>query len=382
MTHRWILLSTSAVIAQAVAFLVVNTLPAITGVLARNLGFQAQMLGAFGSADVLGSAVGTLLAVFVMRHTSPRATVTSGLLLLFASNLSSAGFEWGPALVGVRAVGGIGTGLTVTSCIYIYSLRNRERNYAASMLGMTALAAGVITVIPPLVHRFGWRAMFMGLALLVVPCLILARSFPSGYGDEARPQLITGPAPQGVLWLGLVSVALSNLGILSLWTYLERIGASAGIAEATIANSLSMCSVFGFISSALVLVVGERVTRTTTLVICVILNIVGALASGSSIAWVYTAGVLVFYFSLPIYLASQFGAIMRSAPSKLFATQFSLAAKVGALGPAIGGLFAARYGFGAVRWIDIILVLGASALLWSGFIRHRAAGHHAAKPSA
>lgn len=361
---------TAAVAAAAVAMLVINTLPAVTGVLARQLRFEPRMLGAFASANYLGLVAGGLLAVAMMRRASPRTMVTLGLAFLLASNLGSAAFGWDTALVAFGALGGIGNGFTYSACYYVYSLEDQARNSAASLLGQTASSIVVITAIPPVVHTFGWRAMFVGLGLLVIPCFLVARHFPNGYKEEeAHERSATPTATRGMLWMGLVSVALFGLGMLGMWTYLERIGAEAGIAEQTIARGLSICTVLGFLSSSMVLALGDRVARTIPLVICVILNIVGTVAVGSSDAWVYTTALSVFYFSLPIFLSVQFAAIMRRAPSKRFAVRYQVASNVGSFGPAIGGLIAEQYGFTVIRWFAITLTLVATSLLWLGFFR-------------
>jgi MFS family permease len=327
------------------------------------------MLGAFASANYLGLVAGSLLAIPTMRCASPRATVTLGLALLLFANLGSAVFGWVTALVALGALGGLGAGLTYGACTYVYSLEDAERNIAASLLGQTALAGVVITVIPAVVHPFGWRAMFVGFGLLVIPCLLLARHFPDGYkGEEAQePSATLTTAPRGLLGLGLISVALFSLGMLAMWTYLERIGAMAGIAEQTIAKSLSICTLFGFLSSATVLALGRRITGTGPLVICVLLNIIGVAASASAVPWIYTSAISIFYFSLPIYLSAEFAAIMRRAPSKRFAVKYHFAGNVGSIGPSIGGLIAEHYGFAAVRWLAITLTVVAAFLLWLGF---------------
>ena len=361
---------TAAVMATAVAGLVINTLPAVTGVLARQLSLEPRVLGAFASANYLGFVAGGLLAVAIMRRASPRTMVTLGLAFLFASYLGSAAFGWGTALVALGVLAGIGNGFTYSASYYVFSLEDQARNSAASLLGQTASSIVVITAIPAVAHTFGWRAMFVGLGLLVIPCFLLVRHFPNGYKEEAAQEPSSGPtATRATLWMGLVSVALFGLGMLGMWTYLERIGAETGIAEQTIARGLSICTVFGFLSSAVVLALGDRIARTIPLVSCMILNIIGMVAVGSSDAWVYTIALSAFYFSLPIFLSVQFAAIMRRAPSKRFAVRYQVAANVGSLGPAIGGLVAEQYGFTAVRWFAITLTLVATTLLWFGFFR-------------
>jgi predicted MFS family arabinose efflux permease len=356
----------------AISSLPINALPAFTGVLARELRFQPGALGAFASANAIGGVFGGALAVVLMRRVAPRATAMIGLLLLLLANAGSAAFGFSRTLVVLSAVGGLASGVTISACYYVFSLTDRERNIAGSLVAQTASAFAVFAALPMIVGRFGWRAMFVGLALLVIPCLLLARSFPDQYRGEETPERYApgrAPAARNTLWLGLISVALCSLSILSVWTYLERMGASAGILQGTIATALSICTFLGLLSSTIVLRLGDRITGTFPLLLCLLLNILGIAASGSAIPWVYTVAISAFYFPLPIYLAAQFGAIMRRAPSKRFAAQYTLAGKVGVLGPAIGGLIADQYGFAMVRWLAVVLMAAAGALLWLGFIR-------------
>jgi MFS family permease len=169
-------------------------------------------------------------------------------------------------------------------------------------------------------------------------------------------------------------VALFSVGQFALWTYLERIGATTGIAEMTIANSLSLATVAGFLSSAVALVLGERIMRITVIVACVMLNVAGALGTRSSVPWLYAISVSGFYFSLPLYSAVLFGAILRRAGSKRFAAQFTLALSMGAVGPAIGGLLAEQWGYGSVAWLEVALITLSSVLLCIGFIIPRLLG--------
>jgi predicted MFS family arabinose efflux permease len=369
------MMQASAVIVTAVAYLMVNTLPAVTGVLARQLEFQPSTVGAFGTAEIGGAAVGAFLAILLMRQLSPRATVTLGLLLLWAANScyaaiawSSAAIAWSFAVVALRAVGGIGTGLTVSACNYVFSLKNRERSYAASMLGFMALAALVIPLIPPLADHLGWRSVFVGFALLVLPCFALSRLFPNTYEHDPAPESPRGPAGARLVWLGFASVALFSVGQFALWTYLERIGSAMGLAETTIASSLSVATVFGFLSSAIALAFGQRILRSGLIIACLVINIAGALGTRSSSPWLYAISISGFYFSLPIYSAVLFGAILRRAGSKCFAAQFTLGLNIGALGPALGGLLAEQYGYGSVAWFEVALVALSGALLWFGFM--------------
>ena len=370
--HRWTALRVGSVLSLAVSSLVLNALPAITGVLARGLGLEPAMLGSFASANSVGGVIGGALAIALMRRAAPRVSVMIGLTLLLIANLASAAIGLAGVIVLLRAVGGVGTGITISACYYVFGLQDRERNIAASLLAQTASTFLVFSLLPPTVNLFGWRAMFIGLALLVLPCLLLAREFPDTYNEEKSPESsgATGVTTHpGILALGLVSVALCSVAILCIWTYLERIGASSGIPQRSIGTALSICTFSGFISSAIALRMGERISGTGIVFVCVFLYIVGIAATTSPIPWIYTVAISAFYFSLPIYLAAQFGSIMRRASSGRFAAQYALAGKAGALGPAIGGLVVEQYGLFAVRWLSIVLMAVATALLWLCFVR-------------
>jgi predicted MFS family arabinose efflux permease len=375
MTHagHWTLERIAAVVAGSVALVVLNTLPAVTGVLARALGLGPEALGAYASADVLGITAGTLLAVPVMRIGSPRLAVLAGLGVLLVADLATAVSSATAALIALRALGGAGTGLTLGACFVVYAREERERNFAAYTLGQTGLATGAMAAIPVLAHACGWQAPFIGLAALVLPGLLLApclsgkrlAAVVTDAGSASDPESRPRPGPGTLLpWLGIVTVALFFLGQGSLWTYLDRIGSAAGIPDASIENSLTVCAAFGFLSGGLVLALGERVTRRRVLMMSVLINVVAAVAVDSPKAWIFAAAISVFYFSLPVFVAAQFAAITRLPGGDRYAVYTSTATFAGfGLGPLAGGALAGQLGFSAVRWLDIALVTSAGVLL-------------------
>jgi predicted MFS family arabinose efflux permease len=368
MKRPWSIARLAPIVVVAVVTLVYNTLPAITGMLARQLRFESEALGAFSSADLLGMAVGALAAIAVMRNTTPRATAVIGLVLLLAADFGSAISGSAAALVPLRALGGVGAGLAVSSGYYMFSLEDQQRNAAASMLAQIAFAVIVITLIPKLVHSWGWRSVFLGLGSLVIPCLLLAREFSPGYEEEVKvPDLPGSPAaPSLIIWLGLISSALFNIAVAVYWTYIERIGAASGITEDMISWGLSISTAMGFLGSVLVIVFGERI-HGLMIVASVILNIVGILVSSSPVSWVYVSAISAYYTTLPIYFSAQFSTVMRRAANSRLAAKFTLSIYVGSLGPALGGLVANQYGVLAVRWLVAVLTAVSGVLLWVGF---------------
>ena len=376
--RSWSIARLAPIVVVAVATLVYNTLPAITGLLARQLGFDSETLGAFGSADLFGMGLGALAAMAVLRNTSPRATGAIGLVVLLVADLGSAISGSAGALIPLRALGGVGAGLAVSAGYYMFSLEDQQRNAAASMLVQIALAVVVIAGIPRLAHSWGWRSVFLALGLLLIPCLLLARQFSAGYKEAQARDLPGSPAAtSGILWLGLISSALFNVALAGYWTYIESIGAAAGISEDMIAWGLSISTAMGLLGAVLAIVLGDRV-HGSIIVACVIVNIGGILASSYPISWVYVTSISLYYVTLPIYFSAQFGAVMRRAASSRLAAQFTLSIYVGSLGPILGGLVANHYGVLAVRWFVAVLTAVSGVLLWIGFFSfygvHRPAG--------
>jgi predicted MFS family arabinose efflux permease len=366
MTIRgWSRVRVAAVVAAALVSLVATALPAITGVLAQVLGVGPGMLGVFSSADACGTGLGALAAVVIMRRVSPRATLVVGLLLVIAANVGSSLIDWGIGTIVMRAVGGTGAGLALGSCTYVFGLEQSAQNYAGYLLGTMAASAATITAIPILSRVFGWHAMFVYLAVLLIPPLMLSRYLPRDYvaGDVEPP---AGHSRSRVSeWLGLGAVTVSSFALGSFFAYLGSIGAAGSLTEQTIATSLSVSGLCGFISAAIAVALGERLSAMLPISLVVGLSVFGVLAANSRVPWIYCSGISAFYGAMPLFNTAQFGLLMRYAPSKRFAVHISAATYTGyALGPAAGGLIIAQYGFSPLQWLNCLLALLSCGLLW------------------
>jgi DHA1 family inner membrane transport protein len=261
----------------------------------------------------------------------------------------------------------------MSSCYYVMGLDEQEKNSAASLLSKSAVAMLMITAIPLLTEQYGWRAMYVCLAALVIPCLILARHFPNEYLQGFRQDAqTTAESGERGIWI-LLATALSGISILMLWPYMDSLGADVGVPQGSINLALSLAAGSGFVSSALAMWAGRRITIPGVLLICMIVNLVGVLVTllGSSTAFI--AGVLMYYFTLPIYLSAQFGVAMRTAVSKRFGVTYSIVLHAATLGPALGGFIAHSLGFPALRVAYILVMATAFCIVWMENLRLRRA---------
>ena len=365
----WTIPRIAAVTTLAVAMLVINVLPAVTGVLSRQLGLAPDVLGALGSAALLGSAVGTAGALAAVRYLSPRATVLCGLITFSLSNLAVCLAARPLTLILFSTGAGIGTGLAASACYYVFGLEAQERNSAAGSLGQTAVATAVISAIPVLSRTYGWQAMYVCFAVLALPCVLLTLTFPRCYVRDDSTQSSRSGSGAGSSFWNLLSVALTGISIFMVWTYLDQMGVAVGVPQSSIDRALSLATVCGFVSSALVILAGRKVTTPAVLVTCIILDVAGTFGTGAATPGVYVTAVAVFYFSLPIFLAAQFAILMRGAQSKRFAVHYSLALQFAGLGPLIGGYLAQLLGFGTLRVVAVLLMVAALGILWMGIVR-------------
>jgi predicted MFS family arabinose efflux permease len=352
-----------ALLASAVAPLLINTIPAINAVLTQDLHVGPAMLGTFSSADAGGIATGALSAAVLTRRSSPRTTILAGLVLNILANLLSAATDWGIGTLVLRILGGIGTGLSLSACNYVFGFGNTERNYASSMLSLMGLSAIFMALTPILNSYFGWRGLFLALALLSLPALVLAPGFPRRYDNEppTGPSLRVSPLAK---WIGLSAVTLATLGQIAFFTFLASVGDAAGFARATVETSLSFCGAGAFLGAVLSLTLGSRSSSMVSIALIVVLDVVGVGAAASHSPWIYTVGISAFYCSIPLYATGQFGLLMRRAPSQSFAVSISAAQFLGtALAPSIGAGLIEHAGYELLEAFTIAAALSAYALL-------------------
>jgi MFS transporter, DHA1 family, inner membrane transport protein len=375
----------ASLVCGVVGLVVVNTLPDLLVVLKTHLGLSAGALGSYGSAETLGLALGTLAAVFALRRVSPRLVAAVGLVLACVADLASIWLPSVSELTAARWVGGFGTGFTQGACFLVYGESHREQNQAIYSIGQTGLAFLFIAATPLIVGAFGWRSIYMGLALLMVPALLLVRFFPStavlGRGTRAAsPQRPLG-AP---IWFALAGVTMFFVGQGSLWAFLETIGDASGFSAQTVHTAMTVCAGFGTLGPVLVLLFAERVRPVIALVGTVALTIIALTFMQASSPWIYGASISMFFFCLSIFAAYQFGVIAGAERSGRAAVLMSTANYAGfSVSAYLGGQMVERFGYISLQIFDATMMSAALlTLLWLIRIGARAGGALEAAPMA
>jgi DHA1 family inner membrane transport protein len=357
----------ASLVCGVVGLVVVNTLPVLTGVLAANLGLSAAAIGSYGSAETTGTALGTFAAVFALRRISPRLVAAIGLALLCAADLASLWLPSISELTAARWVGGFGTGFTQGACFLVYGESHREQNQAIYSIGQTGLAFLAIWLAPTLAAAFGWRSLFLALALLTVPALLLVRFFPATAVRTPVTPSTRQRAPLPVpIWFALAGVSLFFVGQGSLWAFLETIGVSSGFPADTVHTAMTVCAAFGTLGPIAVLILAERIRPLLPLVGSVALTLVAVCFIQSKSPWVYAGSISMFYFCLTIFAAYQFGVIAGADRSGRAAVLMSSANFGGfAVAPYLGGQMVEHFGYISLQLFDgTMMVAALLTLLW------------------
>ena len=105
-------------------------------------------------------------------------------------------------------------------------------------------------------------------------------------------------------------------------------------------------------------------TRLPLLMTVIAAHVVAALAVRSSLPWLYTAAISIFYASLPVIGTIQFAAVTRMPNADRAAVLCSVAQTSGlALGPLVGAALVEQVGYEAVPWLDVTCILLAGGAL-------------------
>lgn len=213
---------------------VVGALPALVGAWQISPGDAALLMTAFSIAFAVGAPV---LQVLV-GHSRRRTLLLSGLVVMLLATLAgafTASFAW---LLMTRIVAGLGAALVspVANAIGagLAPAERRGKALAVVFVGVTLSSVVAAPVAAALAEAFGWRAVFIGLAMIALGSLgwIIATVRDTSYGEPMRLrgllQLLLRPATAA----GLAVVVLQTAAFFATYTLIlplitKHFGASA-----------------------------------------------------------------------------------------------------------------------------------------------------------
>lgn len=348
-------------------FFYINIMAAIVDGLITGLGFSNTQAGTVGSANIYGASVGSLSAVFLVRHVQwkPALGVLFGLLM--AIDLGSTVIHDPFVLTIVRAGHGVIGGMTV-GIVYSVMARLNSPDRAFGMLLVLQFGLGGLGVmfLPLLVPLYGAQILFFVLAGLTALALVSMLAIPQALGrNRTKVELAAIPATYRKLTvvLALLALFLFQAGNMSLAAFIIRLGEHAHLERDFIGQALGWATWIGAAGAGLVIFMGTRFGRLRPLLAAFLLTLAGTAgffwSERQPVFLIANVGTAITWSFVVPYL---FGIISRLDPSGRLAALGGFASKCGlASGPLAAGLLLRSDNFDLLIWFAL-LVLALSSI--------------------
>lgn len=277
-------------------------LPEIIGQVARQHGFGESQLGMVAFAEIVGMTCGTLLVALVLGRQPVRRTLCASVLLAALGHLGAAFSPTFDLLVLARALGGVGYGaMSGVSMRYLAYSDRPERYIGAMVMGQGLWSMVLLTWLLPATGAAGGASgCYVAVAVLMLPSMAALRwldrhepLITGNAGDAAASQL--PPTRHLPALVTLCSLLMLYMGVGVIWTFVERVGAEAGLSHDFIANTLGIANAASALACwfAPRLAMGRRL-YPSTLVMQTLCGLAAAVLAKDHTTLAYAGAVMVF----------------------------------------------------------------------------------------
>lgn len=333
--------------------------PIQVGAVIDGLQLNSGRSGLLATFELGCVAVTSILLAPKINQLSFRKLAIFGALVASAAEFASALMPSFILLAAMRIMVGIGCGCVYAAAVSASAAaRDPDRLYAWGTFLSNILFTGLLFVLP-MATAFGYhKGVFLSLGGLILATLWFLWQLPerdnsvesSGDIADKVAEVNIGNPLRVTMLIGFFIV---NMGMGSVWPYVERIGSDIGIDGDSIGTMLSMATISMMVGAGVAGFLGAKYGRTLPI-------LVGFLGSASACFFLINPGSetqfllsllmwgLFYLFVYPYFIGT---------PAALDPTG-KLAAAVGgmcvlsySLGATIGGYIAEQYGYAAVGWV-------------------------------
>ena len=294
------------VIAMA-AFLV---LPLYVGAAAEQLALSQQQLGFLAAAVATGTAVSSVVMMFLVRKLPWRRMGAVALLLMLVPMIMSLWVETALTFMALQALAALGGGsLYSLALTALADSRHPDRAFGFSVAAQVAFQVLGMLLLPGLVSRAGIDGVLGVFIALELLGLLLVRALPDA-GKPLSP--VMGPAAIVSLpvLLALAGCFFFFFNIGAVWAYLERMAVLAGFEAQQIGAGLAIGVALGIPGALLASWCGDRFGRLGPLTIGAVGTVGALLLLGQGMSFpVYVLAVALYNFVWNFSLAFQYAAV-------------------------------------------------------------------------
>ncbi len=304
--------------------------------------FDVQSAGLCITAEMLGQSVGAAGALAIVRRAGSRQVVIAALVLIILGNALTIGlysFRW---LLALRAVAGIGCGLTVVCIGLLAVTKQADRNFAIFNAATVVSGAVLSAAVPTLFRIFGVGGVFAVIAGATTLCLFMIPVIPGYYRERTPHQRSASrsrvPFVQGALTCTMTVAYFVSLSMF--WSYAGDIGAGHHMGVEAVSSAVAQAWLVGGIGGSMAaMLVAKRLPRT---LIIVVSAIGGAACTCAAIivfnAVAFSIILTGFVFFWNVLYPIQMGLFSQVDPTgRLAMLAWFVQLIACAIGPALGG---------------------------------------------
>ena len=370
---------------SAAGFATFLLMPQFVEAAVATLRFTEQQVGILSSAVMIGYTLSAVAASLWIRRSSWRVAASAALAgMLLANGASMAVHGFAPFLV-LQGIGGFcGGSLYSLSLTLLSDSRRPDRNFAYAVGAQTIYQILGLIAGPFLIAHGGMTAMLLQFSALGVIGLLLVRFVPAhgriqhhvSAKGRARGRLLCGP-----VLLALAGCFLFYVNVGAYWTYIERIGTTAGIGLSAMSNGLAFATAASMAGVFLAASLGAR--RGFFLPIAasaggVLLGVVLLTGNLKLPAYIISAVIYGIAWNVSItYQYSTVNLVDRSRLAVALAPAFHNAG--GAVGPALAALVVTESDHSGVLWLVSASVVASLLCFWMALRLHAREAQTAAR---
>ncbi len=232
---------TAMVFVVCSAFSSQMVMPMWIGAIIADDHMTAQTAGSIASLELVMVAVVSVLAAPMVNRIDRRALCLVGVLLLMAGNAASSLARAPELLATLRAICGVGKGLTVVGIFSaVGQMKDPTRGFAILNAAYAGFSAFYFLVIPHEIRSLGASGAFRAIFVVTSVALLLLPFVPAGR-PETQVQTST-PYPWFVERRGvmvLAGLAAMWVGYNAIWIFIQQLGAQHALNLAQIGGVLS-----------------------------------------------------------------------------------------------------------------------------------------------
>jgi predicted MFS family arabinose efflux permease len=356
-------------------------LPVWVGALVQHYGFDLEHAGMIVTAFLLGAVGASLVAAPRFNRLPRRTCVVAGygiaaLAFLCASRVDSFG-----ALAALHLLAGLATG-TALSVTHGTIGRSASPHRLFAIVG-TALGIGAVAfygAVPPAVAAHGGAILFIVFGALMALASLASLGFPQ-VTTRAEGAGAAGPLPRAA-WFAILGVSCMALNQALTFSMLDRIGIMRGFGQDRVNQLLVVCGLVNLLPAAIAGLLEKRLNPMRVALVAAPLQAALALVITLSTGYPQYALAGSVYPAVLIFMHTfLFGLIARLDPSgRALASTPAMMMTGSAIGPALAGAVAMRFGFGGQA--VLALAVGACATLFFALVSRRAGAPLAAARAA